>query len=95
MQRPDSFTGYSNLGGVYVLQGNYAAAIPLRKQSFSIRPTVVQPVRALPVAIWGLLYRATSTTDLPGIRAFAVADYLESDEEKFSCATRAAFLAKS
>jgi tetratricopeptide (TPR) repeat protein len=36
---PDSFTGYSNLGGICVLQGHYAEAIPLLQQSLSIRPT--------------------------------------------------------
>jgi tetratricopeptide (TPR) repeat protein len=36
---PDSFTGYSNLGGVRVLQGRYADAIPLLEKSLSIRPT--------------------------------------------------------
>ena len=35
----DSFTGYYNLGGVRILQGNYAEAIPLLERSLSIRPT--------------------------------------------------------
>jgi tetratricopeptide (TPR) repeat protein len=36
---PDSFTGYYNLGGVRILQGRYAEAIPLLEQSLSIRAT--------------------------------------------------------
>jgi eukaryotic-like serine/threonine-protein kinase len=36
---PDSFIGFYNLGGVRVLQGNYAEAVPLLERSLSIRPT--------------------------------------------------------
>jgi tetratricopeptide (TPR) repeat protein len=36
---PDSFMGYSNLGGVYVLQGRYQEAIPVLEHSLQIRPT--------------------------------------------------------
>jgi serine/threonine-protein kinase len=36
---PDSFTGYSNLGAVRVLQGKYDEAVPLLERSLTIRPT--------------------------------------------------------
>src|SRR6266576_3984039 len=36
---PDSFTGYSNLGGVRAFEGKYAEAVPLFEKSLSIRPT--------------------------------------------------------
>jgi serine/threonine-protein kinase len=36
---PDSFTGYYNLGGVRILEGKYAEAVPLLEQSLSIRST--------------------------------------------------------
>jgi tetratricopeptide (TPR) repeat protein len=36
---PDSFMGFSNLGGVRVLQGRYDEAIPFLERSLSIRPT--------------------------------------------------------
>jgi tetratricopeptide (TPR) repeat protein len=36
---PDSFTGYYNLGGVRILQGKYAEAIPLLQRSLEIRKT--------------------------------------------------------
>ena len=37
---PDNFRGYSNLGGIYVLQGRYQEAIPILEKSASIRPSV-------------------------------------------------------
>jgi tetratricopeptide (TPR) repeat protein len=36
---PDSFTGYYNLGGIRILQGKYAEAIPLLQRSLEIRKT--------------------------------------------------------
>ena len=36
---PDSFTGYSNLGGICILQGHYEESIPLFQKSLSIRAT--------------------------------------------------------
>jgi tetratricopeptide (TPR) repeat protein len=36
---PDSFAGYSNLGGTYIQNGNYAKAIPALEHSIAIRPT--------------------------------------------------------
>jgi tetratricopeptide (TPR) repeat protein len=38
---PDSFIGFYNLGGVRVLQGKYAEAIPFFERSLSIRPTAI------------------------------------------------------
>jgi tetratricopeptide (TPR) repeat protein len=36
---PDSYGGYSNLGGVYLRQGNYAAGIAELEKSIAIHPT--------------------------------------------------------
>jgi tetratricopeptide (TPR) repeat protein len=36
---PDSFRGYSNLGGMYLFQGRYGDAIPQFQRSISIYPT--------------------------------------------------------
>jgi tetratricopeptide (TPR) repeat protein len=36
---PESFRGYSNLGGAYLAWGRYADAIPALEKSLSIRPT--------------------------------------------------------
>jgi hypothetical protein len=43
----------------------------------------------------GFLYRATNNNKPPRARAFAPGLYSWSGKEKFSCAARAAFLAKS
>jgi serine/threonine-protein kinase len=36
---PDNFGGYTNLGGIYLLQGRLTEAIPALERSVSIRPT--------------------------------------------------------
>ncbi len=38
---PDNYSGYSNLGAVYLLQGRYDDAITQLKRSIDLRPTVI------------------------------------------------------
>lgn len=36
---PDNYRGYSNLGGIYLLQGQYTEAVPLFTRAIGIQPT--------------------------------------------------------
>jgi tetratricopeptide (TPR) repeat protein len=72
---PDSFTGYSNLGGVRILQGKYAEAIPVLQRSLGIRKTA-DATSNLGTAYFQLHRYADSALSFEQCTQLAPQDYL-------------------